>query len=192
MSTGKLILNIILGIGVVALTFLLYKSIEEPISVENARGKRTSATFERLLEIKKAQMAYLEAKGQFAGSFDSLVYVIKHDSVPEIKIVGNPDLLEEDSTAVVTYDTSYVRLIVKAFNDPNYKLDSLKYIPYTGGKQFELKAGTIEELGRKVPVFEASVNETVMLHDQVQKYVDKERVWKVGSMTEARYDGNWE
>lgn len=192
MSIGKLILNIVLAISVLALTFLLYKSIEEPISVEKARSKRTPATFERLLEIKKAQMAYLEAKGKFAGSFDSLVYVIKNDSVPEIKIIGNPDLLEADSTAVVTYDTSYVRLIVKAFNNPNYSLDSLKYIPYTGGKQFELKAGTIEELGRKVPVFEASVNETVMLHDQVQKYVDKEKVWKVGSMTEARYDGNWE
>lgn len=192
MNTGKLILNIVLALGVLGLTFMLYKSIEEPISVENARSKRTPATFDRLLEIKKAEMAFLEAKGHFAGDFDSLIYVIKHDSVPEIKIIGNPDLLEEDSTAVVTYDTSYVRLIVKAFNDPHYNLDSLKYIPYTGGKKIDLKAGTIEELGRKVPVFEASVAETVMLHDQVQKYVDREKLWKVGSMTEAKYDGNWE
>ncbi len=192
MSTGKLILNIVLGIGVLALTFLLYKSIEEPISVEAARSKRTPATFSRLLEIKKAQMAYLEAKGKFASDFDSLVYVIKYDSVPEIKILGNPDLLEGDSTAVVTYDTSYVRLMVKAFNDPKYSLDSLRYIPLTGGKVFNLQAGTIEELGRKVPVFEASVTEPMMLHDQVQKYVNKDQVWKVGSMTEARYDGNWE
>ncbi len=192
MSTGKLILNIVLAIGVVTLAFLLYKSIEEPISVDAARSKRKPVTFERLLEIKKAQMAYLEAKGYFANNFDSLVYVVKYDSVPEIKIIGNPDLLEEDSTAVVIYDTAYVRLIVKAFNDPNYPLDSLKYIPLTGGKQFELQAGNIEELGRKIPVFEASVTEPVMLHDQVQKYVVKDQVWKVGSMTEARYDGNWE
>ena len=59
MNTGKLIINIVLFVGVIVLTFFLYKSIEEPISVDNARKKRQPAAFERLLDIKKAQMAYL-------------------------------------------------------------------------------------------------------------------------------------
>jgi len=192
MNTGKLILNTVLVIGVFALSFLLYKSIEEPITVDNVRKKRQPAAHERLLEIKKAQMAYLEAHGHFTGDFDSLIYSIMHDSVPEIKIVGNPDLLEEDSTAVVVYDTAYVSLLVKTFNDPNYSLDSLRYVPYTGGKVFNLKAAYIEELGRKIPVFEVSVTEKELLFDQVQKYVSQDQVWKVGSLQEARYDGNWE
>lgn len=192
MNTGKLILNTVLVIAVLALTFMLYKSIEEPISVDKVRDKRQPATHARLLEIKKAEMAYLEAHGHFSGDFDSLVYAIKHDSVPEIKILGNPDLLEADSNAVVIYDTSYVSLMVKAFNNPSYNLDSLRYVPFTGGKKFELKSAYIEELGRKVPVFEVSVTEKVMLYDQVQKYVRKDVIWKVGNLEEARYDGNWE
>lgn len=192
MSTGKLILNVVLIIGVLALTFLLYKSIEEPITVDNARSKRQPATHARLLEIKKAQMAYLESKGKFASSFDSLLYALKNDSVAEIKIVGNPDLLEEDSTAVVLYDTTYISLLARAYNNPDYNVDSLPYVPFTGGKTFNIEAKTIDEGGQKVPVFEVSVTEKVMLHDQVQKYVSKDVVWKIGSLLEARYDGNWE
>lgn len=192
MNTGKLIANIVLFLGIVGLSYLLYKSIEEPITVEKARNKRQSAAHARLLDIKKAQMVYLEANGKFAANFDQLIGAVKRDSLAEVKIIGNPDDLEADSTLVITYDTIYVSIMRRAFNRDDYPADSLRFIPFTGGKKFNMQAGTITELGSTVPVFEVSVTERELLYDQVQKYVSKDVVWKVGSMEEARYDGNWE
>lgn len=192
MKIGKLIINAVLLVGVVVLSYLLYKSIEEPIAVQTARDKREPLVQERLLDIKKAQMVYLEKYGKFAENFDILVKAVKTDSVAEIKIVGNPDLLEVDSTAVVEYDTMYISFMERAFNTIAYPADSLPFVPYTGGKKFHIQTGTITEANAKIPVFEVSITEKEMLHDKDQKYVSGDKVWKVGSMTEARYDGNWE
>lgn len=77
-----------------------------------------------------------------------------------------------------------------------YPVDSLPYIPFTGGKRFEMDAGKIERGFTKLPVFEAKANPVDYLRD-----IDRWRVYytrdiedglRVGSMFEASIDGNWE
>jgi hypothetical protein len=70
--------------------------------------------YERPIEIKKSEMAYLEAHGYFASCLESIFYSIKHNLVPEVKVVRNPNLQdEEDSAADVVYDSNYELLLEK-------------------------------------------------------------------------------
>lgn len=82
---------------------------------------------------------------------------------------------------------------------------NLRYVPYPKDKkqEFELQAGTIEKNGFQLPVFECKVSLENLLSDLDEQLVrnkiaDIERVsnkyagWKVGDMTQAVTDGNFE
>jgi hypothetical protein len=81
-------------------------------------------------------------------------------------------------------------------------VDDLKYVPFTERQKFSLAAGIIEKGGVDVNVFEASVLYEVYLKGLDEQMVinliaSKEQIerypgLKVGSMTEASTDGNWE
>ena len=85
-----------------------------------------------------------------------------------------------------------------------YKLDSLRYVPLTGGKIFELDTASIETASKiVVNVFEAKAhNDVYMLGLDRQEIVNKTDEQeknskypglKVGSLTELNNNaGNWE
>lgn len=68
--------------------------------------------------------------------------------------------------------------------------------------QFEMQAGLLEQNDLKIPVFEASVKKSVILHDQDKDLIAQENqvvsvdgvngdALKVGSMEEVKTNGNW-
>jgi hypothetical protein len=82
--------------------------------------------------------------------------------------------------------------------------DSIKYVPFSGGKTFEMGSGVINTVsGVKVPVFEAKTHnnvylsglerqEVINLNDRSKK-LEKYAGLKVGSLAEANNNiGNWE
>lgn len=192
MNVGKLVLNLVLLVIVVAMSFYLYKIIQDPIAFDKARTKRRDAAIERLGQVKAAQFAYKDKTGGFAKNWDALLNTIKYDSIAVISIEGNPDDLAEDSTAVVIYDTSYAPIFDKYFS-ADFPIDSLPYVPYTGGEKFKIDAGVIEVSSAriKIPVFEVSVSEEVLLKGLNPEFIDKSKDLVLGSMTEGTYNGNW-
>lgn len=85
------------------------------------------------------------------------------------------------------------------------QIRNLRYVPYPKGEknEFELEAGKIEKSGFMVPVFECKVSLETLLADmdkqqRVNKIAEIEKVsgryagWKVGDMTQAVTDGNFE
>lgn len=192
MNVRKLVVNLVLLVVVAAMSFYLYKIIQDPIAFENARNKRRDAAIERLGQIKAAQFAYKDKTGGFAKNWDALVNTIKYDSIAVISIIGNPDDLAEDSTAVVIYDTAYAPIFSKYFN-ADFPVDSLPYVPYTGGSKFNINAGVIEISSSRIeiPVFEVSVTEEVLLKGLNEEFIDKSKDLVLGSMTEGTYNGNW-
>lgn len=192
MNVRKLALNLVLLVIVLAMSFYLYKIIQDPIAFDNARTKRRDAAITRLLQVKEAQFAYKDKTGGFAKNWDALLNTIKNDSIAVISIIGNPDDLAEDSTAVVIYDTTYALIFDKYF-DADFPIDSLPYVPYTGGEKFKIDAGVIEisQARIKVPVFEVSVTEEVLLKGLNPEFIDKSKDLTLGSMTEGTYNGNW-
>ena len=190
----KLIINIILSLAVLGLAYWLFVIINEPIQKKKLYKLKKEAITTRLIEGKEAQDIFKKANDSFATNWDDLIETIKTKKIQIIKQIGDPN----DSTVQVITDTSYVplldslqRVLAVEFEEiPKYKfnIDSLKYIPYTDKKEFEIYGGNINQNGVPVPVFEISEVEpyiSILLPDAEEKPL------KVGSRNEAIYDGNW-
>lgn len=198
MNIVKVGINIVLFIVVVGLLIWLGMIIQAPIEFRKEKKVREQAVIERLIAIRDAQEAYKELTGKYAKDFNALIKSLKNDSIPQVKIIGNPDLAAEDSTYEVDYDTTmvpmynYVYLDNPANYPDGYPVDSLRYIPFGEGEEFNLNAGEITRNRVTLQVFEASAPEPVYLDGLAERYIDPSFAMQVGSMNEARTNGNWE
>ncbi|MBE0673220.1 MAG: hypothetical protein IH591_01035 [Bacteroidales bacterium] len=208
----KAVINILLTIVIIVLVYLLYESIMDPIRFNKERDKREAAIKERLIDIRSAQVLFRSKYGKYTGSFDTLIGFIKNDSLPVVYRVGAltdemvaKGLTEKEAIKqkLIIRDTSFV-VIGDSLFKINYPIDSIRYVPFAGGEQFQLAAAAVET-GSKVVVqlFEASV-----LNDVFLKGLDKQLIinynalrkeltgfsgMRVGNVTEPNNNaGNWE
>ena len=170
-------INIILTLAIVALSFLIFRSIYLPIQFNEEKTHRYSHVIQRLKDIRTAQLAYKSVNGRYTADFDTLINFIKTGQFTAIKSIGNV----EDSTAVIIRDTIFIPVKDSIFPG-KYAVDSLPFIPFGEGAKFDMKAGEIEKGKVMVKVFE--VVDT--------KPFDPKEVLRVGSMTEPSNAGNWE
>lgn len=96
----KKVINILLGICIVAMIYIVYGSIMDPIRFANEKGIRDRAVIEKLMDIKAAQTEYNYQKGGFCDNFDTLAAFIKTAQLPITKKVGEltDDQLENNWT----------------------------------------------------------------------------------------------
>ncbi|MEX0812950.1 MAG: hypothetical protein WD048_12095 [Chitinophagales bacterium] len=188
MKSPKLFVNIFLTLAAIGMAYYLYYIIQQPIIFERSKKVREEALIQRLKDAREAQIAYKDLTGGFAHKWENLIDSIKYADYPQIKIIGNPD----DTTQAVIYDTTYIPLKSRVFED-NYVVDSLKYIPYTGGKEImSINAGEITVNKVNVQVFEIRAPERKLLNGLNKDYIDPDFEYRVGSMSQATYSGNWE
>lgn len=188
MKSPKLFVNIFLTLAALGMAYYLYYIIQEPIIFERNKKVREEMLIARLKNAREAQIAYKDLTGKFAHKWDDLIDSIKYADYPLIKIIGNPD----DTTQAVIYDTTYIPLKSRVF-DEDYVVDSLKYIPFTGGKEvMDINAGEITVNKVDVKVFEINAAEHKLLNGLNKDYIDPDFVYRVGSMNQATYSGNWE
>lgn len=196
----RTIIQIVLAIAIVVLSYLVYNSIMGRIEFEEKAKERRDAVIERLKDIRTAQLAYKNANGEFAKDFDKLINWIKTGKVQVIKQIGDA----EDSLAVargeVIRDTIYIPAIDTVFsatylaNRKNFYLDSLPYIPNADGDKFEIDAGEITRNNVKVKVFEVFAPfKSVYKGLETDKHsIKMDDGLRVGSMTDPSTNGNWE
>jgi hypothetical protein len=209
----KTVIQTVLAIVCIVLAYLIYKSIQRPISFEKEKKARYDATIERLKDIRKAEIAYKDVYGRFTGSWDTLINFVKYDKVKVVRKIGNvtDSMLEKGITekkalqmGLITRDTIRESVLTTIFNE-NYKIDQLRYIPVPDTvAEFQLGASVIATgSGIKVPVFEAKAHNNIILRgldDQLRINLnDQRRIQqkypglKVGSLEEANNNaGNWE
>ncbi|MEM6723496.1 MAG: hypothetical protein AAF598_05620, partial [Bacteroidota bacterium] len=82
-------------------------------------------------------------------NFDTLKQVLRSDTFEIIKVFGNPD--DEEKKDEVRFETLYVPAI-DSIAKLNLNLDSLTYVPFTNGVEFDVQAEIIEYQSTKVPV----------------------------------------
>jgi hypothetical protein len=209
----RIVIQILLVIAAVALAYLIYKGIDRPIEFEQAREDRYEATIERLKNIRKAQIAYEDVYGKFTGSWDTLIYFITHDSVRNVRKVGEltDSMIEAGLTerkalerGLIIRDTIKESVLQAVFNnevDP----EELRYIPVSDtAAEFQMGATIITTgSGIKVPVFEAKAHNNIVLRGLDRQYIinlneqrrlnEKYPGLKVGSLVETVNNaGNWE
>lgn len=209
----KTVLQILLFIAAVVLSFFIYKSIQRPIQFEKAKKVRYDATVERLKDIRKAELAYKDVYGKFTGSWDTLINFIVNDSVITVRKVGelNDSMVEAGISerkaiqmGLIVRDSARVSALEAVFHN-GFDAKSLKYVPVPGEpSEFHLGATVIiTGSGIGVPVFQAKAHNNVILRGLDPQLVinlnDQRRTNEkypglmVGSLTETVNNaGNWE
>lgn len=89
----KVLVKVSLVAAIGLLIFLCWKSIQGPIDFNTQSQIRNEAVKQRLIDIRTAQVAYREIKGEYTASFDSLINFVKNGKVALLEKHG--DLTEE-------------------------------------------------------------------------------------------------
>ncbi|MBD5392465.1 hypothetical protein HDR65_02890 [bacterium] len=201
------------GLIVVAivLAFLIYRSIMQPVNFNRNVDARKAVLVQQMKDIRKVQQEHKKAYGSYIPTGDSLITFLREGEVPYVKMIGTvPDsLTEEEAVAkgIVSRETftenAFAVLFPEHQNDKEAFLNQLMRVPFSqSGQMIDMEAGFISKSGYQVPVFEAKVLYEHLLEglneQQITNKIAQEKTYnrypgiKVGSMTEAITEGNWE
>jgi len=208
------VIQVLFVLIIIILGYLIVESIMEPIRFNQAVERRERATIDRLINIREAQKAYKDVYKRYTGSFDTLIGFLHNDSFSVIKAIGTipEEWLEEFGLeqarekaireGVILRETTKIAVMDSLFG-VEYPVDSLRYVPYTEGVEFDMKSSEIlTSSNLKVQVVEVSVlyddllkglDEQLIVNykDERMKIVGFEGV-KFGSLEEGTLTGNWE
>ena len=228
-KTVKIIIEVVLLAGIVFLVTANYKSIMEPLNFNKQKDYRESVAIERLKDIRTLQVAYKTVNGKFTSTVDSLKMFYETGEMPIVLQIGSND----DSAAVahteqvkranrrLTNEDLYEMYLAgdrnlvfsienvvavkdTLFNDrPDFNIDSLKTIPFSGGEPVIMEATVRRVSGVPVPLFEAKMPYKSLLKgldEQLRINLDADRQaqnkyegLQVGSITSPNNNaGNWE
>jgi hypothetical protein len=209
----KTAFQILLTIAILVLAYFCIDSINKPVKFQKNYETRRDKVIERLKEIRSAQVAYRSVNGVYTASFDTLIAFVAADSLPMVRMEGalTDSMLFEGMTeatalkmGIITRDTSRISVRDSLFSRKPWILDSLRYVPFTDQKEFEMGIGIIKTASQvEVPVFEARVHNNIYLNgleeqeiiniNDRQRKLEKYPGLKVGSLSEANNNaGNWE
>ncbi|MDE5609169.1 MAG: hypothetical protein K2I66_02155 [Bacteroidales bacterium] len=206
----KLGIQIALIVVAVVLAILIYRSIMQPVKFQQEKAIRTERLVEKMKNIRTVQQAYKKAFNSYIATPDSLILFLQNGEIPYVKMIGTvPDSLTEEEAVKLgivsreTFTDNAFAILFPEETDKAAFLDKLFKVPFNkSGKTITMEAGFITKSGYQVPVFEARVPFEDLLENMDERLVVNEIAAaekynrypgiKVGSMTEAITEGNWE
>jgi len=153
----KIFTFVILPIAIIGLAYAVWHSVQEPIQFEKLRTQRQNVGIQRLKDIRTLQVAFKSRYGKFTSNMDSLINFYNNGQIAIIRQIGSMD----DSLAVaqkrVRRDS--IKIFVKdtLLKRADFIPDSLRTIPFSGGKLIIMKAVVKSVSGVDVPLFEAEM-----------------------------------
>ena len=160
----KKVINVILGVCVLALLFICWRSIADTQQFDAEVSAREDVVKARLMEIRSAEEAWkLQNDGVYCDNCDALIDFVKNGKLPIVKKQGvlsdeqmDKGLTEASAAAIVNSgdekaikenglenfrrDTLWVSLIDSLYNYEGFVADSMRYIPFSQGDTFEIIA----------------------------------------------------
>ncbi len=192
----RIVINLVLLAIIAGLMYVLVASISEPITFKAELKKRKDAVVDQLMDIRRLQDAYRTIKGVYAADFDTLNHVLLNDSFRIIQVYGDPD--DPSNKDGIRYDTLY-RPAKDSVMNLGINLDSVRYVPFSGGENFEMNADTISYQKTNVPVIEVKTRYSSFMGPYAKQYYarydnkyDPNRYIKFGDMNSPNTSGNWE
>ena len=209
---GKKIIQLILALVIIGLSFYIYQLIATPIKFENEQKVREAAVIERIKDIRTAERQFKSKYQRFTASFDTLInFVLTETMEGERKIVD-----EDDSVAMAqlkrlkkknieTFTFSVKDSLFKHLSEKDVR--DLRYIPFTDNHtEFILEAGIINTESKIViPTVECRAPyiaflDTVAYRQEIINLIDNDMNnrnrypgIKFGSMESGNNEaGNWE
>jgi hypothetical protein len=203
----KIVVNLVLWIIIFVLGYLTFMSIYGEIQFNQLKEKRYAIVIERLKDIRDAELAYKDVNGKFSDNFDELVKFIdngeftitqrRDSSIKDVELTKQfgVDMFKD----IVLIDTLGKRSVKDSLFGADTRYKQMMNVPVgEPGAKFKLQAGMLDD----IPVFESSVDKSVILFDQDKNFVEKEKqvvsvdgvngpTLTVGSMNEIKTNGNW-
>lgn len=224
----KAVLGVVL-LGIAAfLAYLIVNSIMEPVQFNKQVEARKAVGVQRLKDIRTLQVAYRSVNGKFTADFDSLKTFYNTGKMDVVMQIGSNDdslavantekikkankritpqemyeLYKQGQSLVFSIKNS-INVKDTLFNSrPDFDIDSLKYIPFSGKQLVEMDAVQKSVSGVNVPLFEAKMPYKKLLKgldNQLRINLDAECRTKnsyeglqVGSISAPNNNaGNWE
>ena len=192
----KYVLNFILILCIIGLTYWLYTSIREPIAFGTEKNKRVNAVVNKLKQIREAQEVYRGINGKYAGDWDSLSIGLRNGEISFVKLEDDPN--DPDPEKFIRTET--FKPAIDSIRAMGIKsLDSLKYIPFGNGETFNLQADTVTYQQTLVSVVEVSTKYNKFMgpfsDSKYRKYddnYDPNATIKFGDLNKPSLSGNWE
>jgi hypothetical protein len=194
------IIKAVLAVVILVLGYLIFSSINKPVKFENTLNSRSEVIVSKLKDIRTAQNLFRNQYGRYTASFDSLIGFIQNGRIPEVKLIPDPN--DTTFTRSISDTIGFISIYDSIFAKKNYGLEKLNEIPFSNGDYFSILAGQINKGGVDVAVFEVSARietytkdlDRQLIINRIKEIEDRSRFpgLKVGSMTEASTDGNWE
>ena len=228
----KIVVEVVLAAIIVLLVWLTVKSIQKPVKFNNEVAVRSQVAIQRLKDIRTLQVAFKSANGRFSPTMDSLKLFYEEGKMNIIMQIGSlddsiavanteaikkankrlkPAELTEKLAQAYAAGQKVVFSTVTAIpvkdtlfhNRPDFCIDSLAYIPYSGGQKVEMESAIKTVSGVQVPLFEARMPYRALckgLDNQLRINLDADRKdqnkyegLQVGSVTAPNNNaGNWE
>ena len=230
----KVLTYLVLPVIIAGMTYAIVQSVMEPVEFNKYRSYREGIAIQRLKDIRDLQVAYKNVNARYASTIDSLIMFYnegkmdltlqvgsKDDSLAmahtdqikkqfrglkadklneklyELYLAGEQNLVFEVKSQIPVKDT--------LFNDrPHFVVDSLAFIPFSGGDSIIMESTIKKVSGVNVPLFEASMPFKSLLKglqpEQLRINLDAEREdqgrykgLQVGSISAPNNNaGNWE
>ena len=229
----KLLCYLILPLLIVLLGWLIVKSVMKPVEFNKQKAAREQVGIQRLKDIRDLQVAFNSVNGHFASTLDSLKDFYKKGEMAVVMQVGSRDdslamahtdaikktyrkvneqelnqilykLYQQGDKNPVFSVTSKIPVRDTLFNGrTNFNVDSLDFVPFSGGEKIEMSSIVKTVSGVQVPLFEAKIPYKQLLRgldNQLRINLDAERResdryegLQVGSITSPNNNaGNWE
>ena len=224
----KIVVEILLALAAVGLVYLIYASVMKPVSFNKEKAHRTEVAVQRLKDTRTLEVAFKGVNGHFTDDIDSLKQFYNEGKMDIVMQIGshddslavantaaikkknrkitNEELLElyKAGEKLVFSITTPIAVKDTLFNGrEDFHVDSLAYIPFSGGQKVEMEATIKTVSGVQVPLFEARMPWRALLKgmdNQLRINLDAEcenqnkyTGLQVGSVTAPNNNaGNWE
>ncbi len=228
----KIACEVVLGALIVLLVWLTVKSVQKPVQFNKEVAARSQVAIQRLKDIRTLQEAYKSVNGRFSSTVDTLKLfyetgkmdiVMQIGSLDDSLAVANTEAIKKankklkpaEMTAklaaayaagqkVVFSTVTEVPVRDTLFaSRKDFCVDSLAFIPFSGGQKTQMEATVKTVSGVQVPLFEARMPYRALckgLDNQLRINLDAERKdqnkyegLQVGSITAPNNNaGNWE
>ena len=199
----KVLTYLVLPVAILFLVYQIYESVMQPVRFNNEVEKRGAIAIERLKNIRTLQEAYKTKTGRYLSTTDSLIDFYKNDSIVIVKQIGSMD----DSLAVaqkrVTRENITIAVKDTLLKERAAFIDSLSFIPYSGGERIIMESVIRTVSGVDIPLFEAMMPYDILLKGLERQLIvnlkaEKEDMgrypgYKVGDINNPNNNaGNWE
>ena len=205
-------IQIILGLVIVALIYVVADLIHTPLKFEQQLKERNAEVIVKLKDIRAAERAFKSKYQRFTNDFDSLINFILTDSLEmERKLVDEDDsvamaqLKKQKKQNIEKYNLAVIDTIFNPRKLSKEDVENLRFIPHTNNMEFILEAGLVDKSNVKVPVVECRAPykaylDTVEFRQNVINLIDDKvnnfgqyAGLKFGSMEGSNNEaGNWE